>query len=123
MKTFRLIGIALLAIVLCVNFASCSSDDEPSPIVGTWKYSSSDDGNGTFTFKSNGGLVWDHREEITSNNTYTLNGSELKINFNDNDYYTLGTFTINGNNATYKYFWYDSYEFDNKWHTMTLIKQ
>ncbi len=28
MKTFRLIGIALLAIVLCVNFASCSSDDD-----------------------------------------------------------------------------------------------
>ena len=30
MKTFRLIGMALLAIVMCVNFASCSDDDEPS---------------------------------------------------------------------------------------------
>ena len=28
MKTFRLIGMALLA--LCVNFTSCSDDDEPS---------------------------------------------------------------------------------------------
>ena len=28
MKTFRLIGMALLAIVMCVNFASCSDDDE-----------------------------------------------------------------------------------------------
>lgn len=31
MKTFRLIGMALLAIVLCVNFASCSSDDDEEP--------------------------------------------------------------------------------------------
>ncbi|WP_148371866.1 DUF4595 domain-containing protein [Bacteroides bouchesdurhonensis] len=28
MKTFRLIGMALLAVVMCVNFASCSDDDE-----------------------------------------------------------------------------------------------
>lgn len=28
MKTFRLIGMALLAVVMCVNFASCSSDDD-----------------------------------------------------------------------------------------------
>ena len=28
MKTFRLIGMALLAVVMCVNFTSCSSDDE-----------------------------------------------------------------------------------------------
>ena len=28
MKTFRLIGMALLAVVMCVNFTSCSDDDE-----------------------------------------------------------------------------------------------
>ena len=28
MKTFRLIGMALLAVVMCVNFASCSSDED-----------------------------------------------------------------------------------------------
>ena len=28
MKTFRLIGMALLAIVMCVNFTSCSDDEE-----------------------------------------------------------------------------------------------
>ena len=28
MKTFRFIGMALLAIVMCVNFASCSSDND-----------------------------------------------------------------------------------------------
>ena len=30
MRTFRLIGMALLAVVMCVNFTSCSDDDEPS---------------------------------------------------------------------------------------------
>ena len=28
MKTFKFIGMALLAIVMCVNFTSCSDDDE-----------------------------------------------------------------------------------------------
>lgn len=30
MKTLRFIGMALLAIVLCVNFSACSDDDEDS---------------------------------------------------------------------------------------------
>ena len=30
MKTFRLIGMALLAVVMCENFTSCSDDDEES---------------------------------------------------------------------------------------------
>ena len=42
MKTFRLIGMALLAVVMCVNFASCSSDDDEEEISasleGTWYY-------------------------------------------------------------------------------------
>ena len=29
MKTFRLVGTALLAVLLCANFASCSKDDSP----------------------------------------------------------------------------------------------
>lgn len=33
MKTFRLIGMALLAIVMCVNFTSCSDDEEPSKMM------------------------------------------------------------------------------------------
>ena len=30
MKTFRFIGMALVAILLCVNFTSCSKDDGPT---------------------------------------------------------------------------------------------
>lgn len=47
MKTFRLIGMALLAIVLCVNFASCSSDDDEDSTLkllqGVW-YDANTDG-------------------------------------------------------------------------------
>lgn len=31
MKTFRLIGMALLAVVMCLNFTSCSDDDNEEP--------------------------------------------------------------------------------------------
>lgn len=38
MKTFRLIGMALLAVVMCVNFTSCSDDEEEQgfSVEGTW---------------------------------------------------------------------------------------
>ena len=35
MRTFRLIGMALLAVVMCVNFASCSDDEEENNAGGT----------------------------------------------------------------------------------------
>ena len=41
MRTFRLIGMALLAVVMCVNFTSCSDDDEEeisASLEGTWYY-------------------------------------------------------------------------------------
>ena len=108
-----MIGMALFAVLMCVNFASCSSDDEDesetSSIVGVWKYTSNYDGSGTLTFKNNGGLIWewDDEEETSSDYTYTLKGSELKIVWAGDDY-TLGTFTMFGNNATYEYKWYDA---------------
>ena len=41
MKTFRLIGVGLLAIVLCFTFSSCSDDDDEDGgnnlIVGWWQ--------------------------------------------------------------------------------------
>ena len=40
MKTFRLIGMALFAIMMCVNFTACSIDDDEenfeSSLIGTW---------------------------------------------------------------------------------------
>ena len=46
MKTLRFIGMAIVAVIMCVNFAACSDDDEEeanATIEGTWKYTSSSD--------------------------------------------------------------------------------
>lgn len=43
MKTLRFIGMALIAVVMCVNFAACSDDEEEdksgdaASLIGTWK--------------------------------------------------------------------------------------
>lgn len=42
MKTLRLIGMAIVAVMMCVNFASCSKDDDDksgdaASLVGKWK--------------------------------------------------------------------------------------
>ena len=101
---------ALIAVIMCVNFVACSDDDEEAnaTIEGTWKYTSSSDEDmrsGSFTFKSNGSLVWADEEETSSNCSYTLNGSNLKIILNQDDYIE-GTITISKNQATYKYTWH-----------------
>lgn len=120
---------ALIAIVMCVNFTACSDDDEEAnaAIVGTWKYTSSADEDlrsGFVTLKSDGSLVWNDGEETSSNCSYTLNGNWLKVIINQDDYIE-GTITISNNQATYKYTWHD---YDGKWdddteYTMTLVKQ
>ncbi len=65
MKTFRLIGIAIMAILISVNFASCSSDDdeeeetnnEYKALLGSWQMSEQDGDilvTSSFIFNSNG---------------------------------------------------------------------
>lgn len=133
MKTLRFIGMALLAVVLCVNFAACSDDDEneppvtPSTLAGTtWKITASDE-NGmegaTFAFKTDGTISVN--PSMWSKVTYSVNGSDLKIVFNDDDY-IQGVVSINGNSATYKYKWYDidgNVQGSGTQHSMTLQKQ
>ena len=48
MRTFKLIGMAIIAILISVNFTACSSDDDENgddsnSIVGFWKITSYDD--------------------------------------------------------------------------------
>lgn len=122
-------GMVLVAIVMSVNFAACSDDDDESgtSIEGTWKFTSSTDEDlrsGSFTFKSDGSMIWDDGEETSSNNTYALKGNNLKIVLEQDDYLE-GTISISGKQATYKYTWHDN---DGKWnddteYTMTLVKQ
>ena len=59
MKTFRMIGMALVAILMCVNVASCSSDDdekEPDAfsLVGTWVMEEGDMDGWTVVFRADG---------------------------------------------------------------------
>lgn len=63
MKTLRLIGTALLAVVMCVNFAACSDDNEGNAsdnlqeiIVGVW---AQDGDNDIFVLNADGtGIVY-----------------------------------------------------------------
>lgn len=65
MKTLRFIGMALLAVVMCVNFAACSDNDEEKAesdnlteiIVGAWAQDGDDD---IFVINTNGtGVVYE----------------------------------------------------------------
>lgn len=75
MKTFRLIGIAIMAILISVNFASCSSNDDEEEtsseyklLLGTWERSGYD--------TSNGGFNWSDTYSFKSNNTYSYRHTE-----------------------------------------------
>lgn len=95
MKTFKLIGMALLAVVMCVNFASCSSDDDEegksdNPFTGGGKKLSSvvvktdysySDNVINFTYNSDGYLIrakdkWKTYTYSWSENTITIVSSE-----------------------------------------------
>lgn len=58
MKTIRLIGIALLTLLVIVPISACSSDDEngsDNPLVGTWVEKVTDDSLRDYiTFKADG---------------------------------------------------------------------
>ena len=61
MKTLRVIGMALVAISMSVNFVACSDDDDDNPIVGTWRCEVVDDGKGysdSYTFNADGSGIW-----------------------------------------------------------------
>lgn len=132
MKPLRFIGMAILAVVLCVNFVSCSDDDDEPQVTPatlprtTWKITASDE-NGmegaTFTFNEDKSVTVN--PSMWSKVTYSVSENNLKIVFNDDDYIE-GTISINGNTATYQYKWYDidgTVHGSGTQHSMTLQKQ
>lgn len=134
---------ALLAVVLCVNFAACSDDDENEPSVTptlagtTWKIIAIDDEEdedwkvgSTLTFKTDGTIMtYPYSDDAEWEATYHLSDNELIIDFYVDghvDDYVAGTISINGKTATYRYKWYDydgSDLDDGKQYNMTLQKQ
>lgn len=75
MKTFRMVGMALFAVLMCVNFAACGgSDDDPTEepttdlskiIIGTWVQDGDDD---IMVIKSDKTLTWYENETDYKNN-------------------------------------------------------
>ena len=87
MKTFRLIGMALIAILMCVSFVSCSNDDEDgldisgpysTKIIGTWKLTHLGDGN-----------VWIPWTKQTTSATFNSDGT-----YSGRGYFGTGTGTF-----------------------------
>ena len=105
MKTLRFIGMALVAIMMSVNFAACSDDDDDNSIVGVWQ--NDDEGEHLrLTFNADGSgeeylFYDDDSESYRYQFTYTYDSatSTLVITYEDGDT-TKETVTFNGNTMT-----------------------
>ena len=93
MKSFRLIGMALVAMVLSFGLSSCSDDDEedaykdyPQLIVGKW-FNFSPDASMFLNYQADGTknvVGWDNDHGwIEMNGTYNLEGNQLVELYND----------------------------------------
>lgn len=133
MKILRNFSMAILAIILSVFFIACSDDDKDEPqttpptLTGTiWKIATTDENymmGVTFTFNDNKTVTVN--PPLWSKVTYWINGNNLRIVFNDDDYIE-GSIVINCNSATYQYKWYDidgTIHGSGRQHSMTLQKQ
>ena len=96
MRTFRLIGMALLAVVMCVNFTSCSDDDEEeisASLEGTWYY---DYGEGWELYNGNK-EPWSTDPDpwqYSESETITLNGKSFKYDGENCTILTLTSKTL-----------------------------
>lgn len=123
MKAFKVIGMALLAIFVSLNFVACSSDDDDDASLAgtTWKVvsvSSSDSDwqdfkGGSATLKSDGSIVF----KPTNGWSYakwSLTDNVLKFTLGEGepDDCIVGNITFNGNKATWNCYWEDA---DGDW--------
>ena len=100
---------ALVAIIMSVNFTACSDDDDDNPIVGTWRGEVVDDGKGgyseSFTFNADGSGIWqefkDGKQIDSESFKYSLDGDKITFTWSDGETYT-STFSISGNRLTIK---------------------
>ena len=110
MKTLRLIGLLIMAVMASINFTACGDDDDddPSnPIVGVWQ--NDDEGEHLrWTFNADGSgseyLYYDDdSESFTYQFTYTYHSETnvIEINYSDGDTDRYNV-TINGNTLTAK---------------------
>jgi len=84
-KTFRFIGMVLMAVLVSVSFAACSDDDDDSAtsaIIGKWYW---DGENGEYlVFKSNGsGYEYDNEDGDTYDFYWKMTDSVLFISWDE----------------------------------------
>lgn len=95
MKTLRLFGVTIVMVLLAVNFAACSSDDDEdnSSLIGTWIGGEIIPPSAIehLIFKSDGKGTWDE-----DSFKYTINSNKVVIDYGDNDPETW-TFSISNN--------------------------
>ena len=107
MKTFRFIGMALFAVLLCVNFVACGGSDDTPKIekeehvvtdekkLIEMKDVSSDGGTGQmiFTYDSRGRLI-SKKGGVTGDTNYTWGDKMIMAE----DYWGVNTYTLNSKN-------------------------
>ena len=88
MKTFRMIGMALFAVLMCVNFTACGSDEEEEEIVkkstfemlkGVW-FSGNNSEDYPYFIVENGFCYFSPDHNIVS----TADGEKYKFTFDEN---------------------------------------
>lgn len=123
MKTFRIIGMAMVAILLSLNLVACSDDDDneagaSASLAGTtWKVVSvvsqdedwADFEGYSATFKSDGSITF-NPSAGWSYAKWSLNGDVLKFTLGEGyaDDCIVGRIAISGNTATWDCYWEDA---------------
>lgn len=85
MKTLRLLGMALLAVVMCANFVACSSDDDEdnfeSALIGTWIEVDNEEEQRCYTFNSDYTVIcWaNHYGEEGNKYNFTWSATKTHI--------------------------------------------
>lgn len=146
MRTFRLIGLVLMAFVIAFNFAACSDDNENSiPNIGNEngkklrKWILAEEGGvldvytTTFEYDSQGRMqkieqIYEDAGEIISHTTGTviLNGNNIHIEYNDGNHadYTLENGQISKiEYAENDYYWYITPQYDNEGRLISIVDE
>ena len=92
MKTFKLIGVALLTVLMCVGFSSCSKSDDDNggsssnPLVGTWELSDEDGDYYTVELKADGSYYQVEYKRTTDNIKRVEKGTYKILSVSGNTY-------------------------------------
>lgn len=107
MKTLRMIGMALVAVLMGMNFASCNDDDAieksaySEQIVGKWEitnYASMGTWHDSYAFKNDGTMAFNtlgHVDQsVIINGDWNISGDKLTIELRYDDYIEPKEYTI-----------------------------